>query len=34
MDETDLKILRCLQEYPQSSVADIAKRIGLSHTPC
>ena len=34
MDETDLKILRCLQEFPQSSVTDIAKLVGLSHTPC
>ena len=34
MDDTDLKILRCLQEFPQSSVTDLAKRVGLSHTPC
>ena len=34
MDQTDLKILRCIQEFPQHSVAELAKKVGLSHTPC
>lgn len=34
MDETDLKILRCIQEFPQHSVTELAKKVGLSHTPC
>ena len=34
MDETDLKILRILQDEPEISVAALAERVGLSHTPC
>ena len=34
MDETDLKILRILQETPGVSGVDLAQRVGLSHTPC
>jgi Lrp/AsnC family transcriptional regulator len=30
----DRKILRFLQDRPDISVADLAKEIGLSHTPC
>lgn len=33
-DSTDLKLLRTLQAEPSLSVADLATRIGLSHTPC
>ena len=34
MDRLDRKILRLLQEDTTLAVADIAKRIGLSTTPC
>lgn len=34
MDETDLRILRQLQIEPDLSAADLAERVGLSHTPC
>lgn len=34
MDATDLKILAILQEDASISVGEIAKRIGLSQTPC
>lgn len=34
MDSLDKKILRILQEDVTISVADIAKRVGLSTTPC
>jgi len=34
MDKTDREILRILQEDCTWSVADIAKRVGLSTTPC
>jgi Lrp/AsnC family transcriptional regulator len=34
MDETDLKILRILQEDSAISMVDLALRVGLSHTPC
>ncbi|MEM0900789.1 MAG: Lrp/AsnC family transcriptional regulator [Pseudomonadota bacterium] len=34
MDSLDKKILRLLQEDTTLSVADIAKRVGLSTTPC
>jgi Lrp/AsnC family transcriptional regulator len=34
MDAVDLKILRVLQEDGGISMADLATRIGLSHTPC
>jgi len=34
MDETDLKILRLLQDRPEISVVDLAEQVGLSHTPC
>lgn len=34
MDSTDLKILSILQEDASLSVADIAKRVNLSQTPC
>jgi len=34
MDRTDLKILAILQEDASLSVADIAKRVNLSQTPC
>ncbi|MEM1378042.1 MAG: Lrp/AsnC family transcriptional regulator [Pseudomonadota bacterium] len=34
MDRTDKNILRLLQEDATMAVADIAKRIGLSTTPC
>lgn len=34
MDATDRKILRFLQDHPEVSMAELAKEIGLSHTPC
>jgi len=34
VDEVDRKILRALQERPEISVVDLAREIGLSHTPC
>ena len=34
MDGTDRKILRILQEDADIAMADLAKRVGLSHTPC
>ena len=34
MDDVDRKILRTLQDSPELSVADLAQRVGLSHTPC
>lgn len=34
MDGIDRKILRLLQETPEISVADLARQVGLSHTPC
>lgn len=34
MDSLDKKIIRILQEDTTISVADIAKRVGLSTTPC
>jgi Lrp/AsnC family transcriptional regulator len=34
MDPTDRKILRFLQDHPEVSMADLAKEVGLSHTPC
>ncbi len=34
MDRLDRKILRLLQEDSTLAVADIAKRVGLSTTPC
>ena len=33
-DETDRRILACLQEDAAQPVADVARRIGLSSTPC
>lgn len=34
MDETDRRILACLQEDATMPVAEIARRVGLSATPC
>lgn len=34
MDDTNLKILKILQETPGISGADLAQMVGLSHTPC
>ena len=34
MDELDLKILRVLQENSSLTVTEVAKRIGLSASPC
>ncbi|MBB6124646.1 Lrp/AsnC family transcriptional regulator [Sphingobium subterraneum] len=34
MDETDLRILRSYQARPDLSLADLAKEVGLSQTPC
>lgn len=34
MDETDRRILGCLQEDATMPVAEIARRVGLSSTPC
>lgn len=34
MDDTDVKILRILQDDPGISMVDLAQHVGLSHTPC
>jgi Lrp/AsnC family transcriptional regulator len=34
MDEIDRKILRILQTDATIAMADLARRVGLSHTPC
>lgn len=34
MDETDRQILACLQDDATMPVAEIARRVGLSSTPC
>lgn len=34
IDLFDRKILSCLQAEPHLSIADVAERVGLSHTPC
>jgi Lrp/AsnC family transcriptional regulator len=34
MDDTDIKILRILQEDAGTSMVEIARQVGLSHTPC
>ena len=34
MDQTDRRILACLQEDATMPVAEIARRVGLSSTPC
>jgi Lrp/AsnC family transcriptional regulator len=34
MDETDRKILACLQDDATMPLAQIARRVGLSSTPC
>ncbi|MET0498375.1 MAG: Lrp/AsnC family transcriptional regulator [Steroidobacteraceae bacterium] len=34
MDDTDLKLLRILQRNALLPIAEIAEKIGLSHTPC
>jgi len=34
MDEVDRKILRVLQDQPEISVVELAREVGLSHTPC
>ncbi len=34
MDETDRKILECLQSDTNLSISDLADRVGLSQTPC
>lgn len=34
LDEFDRKILRALQSEPDLTMADLARHVGLSHTPC
>jgi len=34
LDETDLRILRAYQREPDLTMAALADRVGLSHTPC
>ncbi|MEX1033461.1 MAG: Lrp/AsnC family transcriptional regulator [Cellvibrionaceae bacterium] len=34
LDDYDLKILRCLQESADYSMAELGEKVGLSHTPC
>jgi Lrp/AsnC family transcriptional regulator len=34
MDEIDLKLLHLLQAFPDLPIAQIADKVGLSHTPC
>ncbi len=34
MDDTDLAILRILQDSPDISMEGLGEKVGLSHTPC
>lgn len=34
MDRIDIKLLDALQKMPGISTAELAERVGLSHTPC
>jgi Lrp/AsnC family transcriptional regulator len=34
LDDTDRRILDCLQENVAMPIADVARRVGLSSTPC
>lgn len=34
MDEMDRKILRAMQTFPDLAIAELAEKVGLSHTPC
>ncbi|HEY4365749.1 MAG TPA: Lrp/AsnC family transcriptional regulator [Steroidobacteraceae bacterium] len=34
IDATDLKILRVLQQNAECSMQELARKVGLSHTPC
>lgn len=34
LDNADIRILRALQDDPQLTMAGLAERVGLSHTPC
>lgn len=34
LDGTDMRILRALQKEPDLTMAALAERVGLSHTPC
>lgn len=34
LDRIDLKILRCLRDDGRMSITDLARRVGLSKTPC
>ncbi len=34
LDETDLRILRLLQEKADLPIAELSEQVGLSHTPC
>lgn len=34
IDDTDRRILVCLQDQPDLTMVDLADRVGLSHTPC
>lgn len=34
IDATDLKILRVLQQNAEYSMEELARQVGLSHTPC
>lgn len=34
MDDTDRRILRAVQAHPDLSIAEVAEKAGLSHTPC
>ncbi|RZF59174.1 Lrp/AsnC family transcriptional regulator [Sphingomonas populi] len=34
MDDTDRRILRIAQAYPDLPIAELAEKVGLSHTPC
>jgi Lrp/AsnC family transcriptional regulator len=34
MDDMDRKILNAIQSYPDLAIADLAEKVGLSHTPC
>lgn len=34
LDETDLKILRAVQDRPNLTTRELAEAVGLSHTPC